>query len=120
MIKGIVRLYVATIIGFLFLVTIGVILHIRKMKEYQDIRDYGNMQGTITRIKPERSSAFVIFNDGRKAFLIDSENYMYEPNALNQFLKKGDSIAIKRESDTLYIYRNHQVYYFIMGKRIGK
>jgi hypothetical protein len=106
--------------SFVLLVTIGIILHIRKMTDYPDIRDYGNIQGVIIRVKPERSSAFVIFNDGRKAFLIDSENYLHNTYALNQFLQKGDSIVCKGESDSLYIYRDHKVYYYILGKRIGK
>lgn len=50
-----------------------------------------------------------------------SRNYEYEPEPdLNRFVKVGDSISAQVKSDSIFVYRDNQKYYFIFGKIINK
>jgi|SRR5690554_2500101 len=120
MIRNIAKFYSVLFIGFILMVIIGVILHNRRMHDHVDVREIGQLRGVLVKIKAERSSAFGKLKDDRKVFIFDSDNYNYAPYALNKFLEVGDSIVKNQQSDTLYIYRNQDMYYFILGKSIEK
>lgn len=120
MIRNIGKFYSLLFIGFILMVTIGIILHNRKMNDHIDIRNIAHLKGVLVRVQSERSSAFGKLKDGKKIFFFDSDNYSYTPYALNKFLEVGDSIVKNEQSDTLYIYRDEKKYYFVLGKTIGK
>lgn len=46
-------------------------------------------------------------------------NYNLRPNRLQYFLTPGDSIVKLKDTDTLYIYRKGEKFYFITGHDIG-
>lgn len=48
-----------------------------------------------------------------------SQNNLYSDENLIDFLQPNDSISKKANSDTLYIYRDNQEYYFVLGKNIN-
>jgi len=57
-------------------------------------------------------------DDGRQVSLSGSRNYKLEPYNLNEFLKKGDQLIKKANSDTIKIYRTGSEYIFIHKKNI--
>jgi hypothetical protein len=120
MIHSVGAFYGLLFIGFVLIVTIGIVHHNRKMNDHIDIRNIPHLNGVLVRVQSERSSAFGKLKDGRKIFLFDSDNYSYMPYALNKFLEVGDSIVKNEKSDTLYIYRNQSLYYFLLGESIEK
>lgn len=113
------KFYGLLIIGFIIMVAIGIILQNKKINNYEDIREINYLTGVLVKIQAERSSAFGHLSNGRKIFFFDSENYNYVPYALNKFLKVGDSIVKHSQSDTLFVYRGTNKYYFLSGKSIG-
>jgi hypothetical protein len=47
-------------------------------------------------------------------------NRNYIPEDFDSFLKEGDSIIKRRQSDTVLIIRNMKKYYFILNKVVAK
>jgi len=76
-------------------------------------------------IKKEHSSYFnnrgVNFTTSKneKFFFPVLWNYDYEEPNLIRFVQIGDSINKQKDSDTIYIYRNNQEFYFVIGKVIN-
>ncbi|MEI6349322.1 MAG: hypothetical protein WCP69_15355 [Bacteroidota bacterium] len=51
---------------------------------------------------------------------VDSRNYDYSPEFIDEFIINGDSIYKPKNSDTLYVFRDNNKYFFILGKFINK
>ena len=49
-----------------------------------------------------------------------AENWAYPKKHLSHFLQVNDSVVKPQNSDTLYIFRNNEQFYFVLEKRIGK
>jgi hypothetical protein len=49
-----------------------------------------------------------------------TRNYLYNIPDLMDFINLNDSISKSSESDSIFVYRNNQEYYFILGKIINK
>ena len=118
--ENIGKFYFSLFVGFILVVMIAVISHKKKMRNHINIKKTKEINGVLIKVSTNRSSAYCVLKDGRKVFIFDSDNLNYEPYALNKFLKKGDSIVKPPYSDTLFIYRDKEKYFFILGKRIGE
>ncbi len=58
--------------------------------------------------------------DSQKITIGVSRNGLYEKSFIGDFVQIGDSLHKESGSDTLYIYRNNENYYFILGKIINE
>jgi hypothetical protein len=68
-----------------------------------------------------KGSLWVKITNSDTEFVFEcSKNYRNKPISLNEFLNKTDSIYKPKNSDSLVIYRNNFVYYYILGKDISK
>lgn len=61
-----------------------------------------------------KPSNFIIL-DSSSFVLVNSSNYAYDCPELYNFLQIGDSIVKPKYTDSLFIYRNNQEYFFILG-----
>lgn len=68
-----------------------------------------------------RGTYLIDLTDGTKFALYGTtRNYLYESSDLTNFLYIGDSIYKPYSSDSIFIYRGDQKYYFILGKMINR
>jgi hypothetical protein len=79
----------------------------------------GNVDGSITSVIDNRGVSLIDLGY-KKIALKHSRNYNYKTFELCYFLEFNDSISKKKNSDTLFIFRGTQEYYFILGKEIGE
>ncbi|WP_165044979.1 hypothetical protein [Dysgonomonas sp. ZJ709] len=49
-----------------------------------------------------------------------SVNYMYRSPCFDTFVQRGDLISKTAGTDTFYVYRNNQEYYFVLGQTINE
>lgn len=47
-----------------------------------------------------------------------AENWAYSKRHLSLFLQENDSVFKPQNSDTLYIYRNNEQFYFVLRRRV--
>jgi len=59
-------------------------------------------------------------SDGKKFTFFWAENYLYPKKSINDFIIVGDSIYKNIGSDSVFIYRKNEIYYFVLEKRINK
>lgn len=92
-----------------------------KMEEpYIVVRNFdGKIEGVINRMRKHRGSVLVDLKNDQKFMIKIGYNLDYEKKGLHEFLLKGDSIVKPVFSDTLYIYRSIEKYFFIIGKDTG-
>ncbi|HMM04298.1 hypothetical protein [Dysgonomonas sp.] len=101
-----------------------------QIEDYPLLKDI-KVNTEINGIISAKELSLNIYNKG--SYLIDladvtkfalygtSRNYKYEPEPdLNRFVKVGDSISSQVKSDSIFVYRDNQKYYFIFGKIINK
>lgn len=87
--------------------------------EYKEANTNCTFNGTVQSIEKWKGSSFILVND-KKIHLWGSHNYLYSPQSLVSFIKVGDSLLKDKGTDTLYIFRNDERYYFRLGKFINK
>lgn len=92
----------------------------RLNNEYRKIHNRDSTFGKVVQTEVSKGPAFITFKNGEKVWLRSSINYNYSPPFLDAFIKIGDSIAKKNGSDSLFIYRNHITYFFILDGIIRK
>ncbi len=124
--------YILVLIGLTGIVT-GIIRSNRMDKEIQDyanIYPYYNTANFISGIvmyiqdpsKRMRRGDGIEFklNDEKGYTLGWAVNNTYYPSELSNFVQVGDSITKECGTDSVLIYRNGDVYYFIISKRINR
>ncbi len=62
----------------------------------------------------------ITLNGRRKVYIRNTENRMYEPYSLHEFLKVNDSIAKESNTDTFYVYREREKFLFVLEKTINR
>ena len=64
---------------------------------------------------------FSLSNGKKFSISKNTDNYMYKKiyRDLNRSLHVGDSIFKPQNTDSIYVFRNGQVYYYIIGKKIN-
>ena len=95
--------------------------HINSLKrEYRDIAIQDTVNGVIHSIKYRKGGVYITLDNSVKVHFYPSRNYLYKNYFLDEFLHKGDSIIKQSANDTLFIYRNGQEYYFVLGEIINR
>ena len=92
----------------------------RKTDDYANIINKGDVKGIVTNKFTNYGSTYVTLKDESKYLIRHSRNYAYSPTWLNDFIQIRDSIEKPMNSDTLYIYRKEEVYYFVIEKMINE
>jgi exonuclease VII large subunit len=88
--------------------------------QYHILEDSIFIKGDISSLFSEHGHVYITFKDSTKYLVAHSTNYKYSPFFLNEFLHVGDSLYKNTGSDTLFINRAMDHYYFIIGKSIGE
>jgi hypothetical protein len=91
----------------------------KKNEIYTKIEFAKEYSGIVTSAEPYQSICYIEIDTGVKIMLYFSINYKYKPIYLNRFIQQGDSIYKPKESDSIYIYRSGEKFYFISGELIG-
>lgn len=74
--------------------------------------------GIIMATLPYQSVSYIETTANEKIMLGYAMNKMYAQPYLMNFLKVGDSIAKPMYSDTLYVFRDSSMFYFILDNEI--
>lgn len=99
------------------------------LKEEYPLVEKGNcleISGVVQRgkisLKQYSKGAFCIdLNNGLKFSLFGTtRNYFYNPYDIEDFLQRNDSIYKPAQSDSLYIYRDGKVFYFVLNEVLNK
>jgi hypothetical protein len=90
----------------------------RDVKEYALVRNDEEINGRIISYYEKKGEPLVILDDFSKIRFEYSENKKYPKPYLFNFLNAGDSISKKRNSDSLFIFRDKSIFYFILGKNL--
>lgn len=78
------------------------------------------LSGIVQKVRPNRGTIYFDLANSKQFSTVESYNYDYSPFAIDEFIETGDSIFKPKNSDTLYIYRNNDKYYFVLGEFINK
>ncbi len=60
----------------------------------------------------------IITSDGQKFIFPWARNFNYKRSMLSEFVEIGDSIKKQKDSDSIFIYRQQQVFYFVIKSKI--
>ena len=89
-------------------------------REYSDIEAQNTVEGIIHSMKSRKGGVYITLGNNMKVRLPPSCNYLYKKIFLDDFLREGDQIHKQKGNDTLFVYRNGQEYYFVLGEFINK
>lgn len=63
----------------------------------------------------------LIMTSGNQRFIFPwARNFNYKRSMLSEFVQEGDSIVKNKDSDSIYLFRDDQEFYFILKARIQK
>ena len=88
----------------------------RRNKEYTMVKESDRIVGVLISLYSDRGCSFVELNDSSKIWFEVSENKRYSKHMLYEFLQPSDSLIKWENSDTLYIYRRNEVFFFVLGE----
>jgi hypothetical protein len=91
-----------------------------KLKEYPPVKREQSINKTLISFFTEYGASYIITSDSTKFRIQNSVNYHYKNSSLGNFIQEEDSLVKRRNSDTLFIYRNDKKYYFVLGKFINQ
>lgn len=77
-----------------------------------------SINGIVEKISGNRGVDYITLNNTHNFRIINTVNENYEPSSIGFFLTIEDSIAKISNCDTLYVYRESDKYFFIIGKRV--
>lgn len=82
------------------------------------------IKGYVKSIFRNKGSLTIKLYNSEKIYIYSSRNGLYKKicneGSLYDFLKTNDSIYKPKGSDSLYIFRNNNIYYFVIGKFINE
>jgi hypothetical protein len=64
--------------------------------------------------------AYLSLENGEKISINGSMNENYSPQVIDEFIETGDYLFKRKDSDTVFIKRRNNGYYFIIGKTINR
>ena len=85
------------------------------LNKYESIGNK-HFEGQVHSIKVNMGTSFIILNDGRKIQIPNSRNKALSPYDFCDFIKQGDRVEKKHNSDMIYIYRNSKCYKFKLSE----
>lgn len=74
----------------------------------------------VLEVRNEHGSAIISIETGQDILLKISLNKMYKPSVISGFIKVGDSITKKSNSDSLLVKRGDKTFFFILGRVVEK
>lgn len=89
-------------------------------KEYPDMTYNNSISGEIVKHFSEYGTTYIVLKDKSKYSITNSLNYLYDPYSLFKFIRSGDMVHKQSNSDTLFVQRNDNLYYFIIGEFINE
>jgi hypothetical protein len=103
---------------FFFISTKFLSITQKENNEYRWVERDEHIYGKVIKVYEDKGITFISLLDSLKICLPYSENYYYKKPYLNQFIRVGDMLDKKANSDTLIIGRESNQYFFILGKFI--
>ncbi len=102
---------------FICVTVIGIFIQKKDWEKYPEVTYRTELNGVISNIRINRGT-FAEFKNGQKFSLPSSDNLSYIPYVIGRFINKGDSISKPAFSDSIFIYRDKDKYYFVLGQSI--
>lgn len=90
------------------------------IENYKKVLKCQQIKGTVKKRFYTRGNLFVFLNDSLKIKIPWAENFNYKQYFIADFIRINDSIHKPANSDTLYVFREEQKYFFVLEKRINK
>ncbi len=85
-----------------------------------DIGTQGEVNGIIFSMKSRKGGTYITFDNSEKVHFYPCRNYLYKKPFMFDFLQIGDQITKREGNDTLFVYRNGQEYYFVLGEIVNR
>lgn len=109
-----VKEYLPVIFLFLFLIGLGT-YQVIKVGNPSEIKLSTKLDEIVISVFSLKSSIYVKVENREERITIDySRNYDYEPMELSEFIEPGDRIVKNECSDTLFIMRQGEKFYFLI------
>lgn len=89
-------------------------------REYTKIETQDEVNGVIHSMKSRKGGVYITLDNSVKVHFYPSRNYLYERYFMDEFLRIGDQITKRKGNDTLFVYRNEQEYYFVLGEIVNR
>lgn len=91
-----------------------------RRRNYPFLLENESVSGIVTYVHCCKSVTLLSVNNSVSVTLDKARNYEYEIFELCCFLEVGDSIQRKGNCDTIFIYKQKQEFYFVLGEFIGE
>jgi hypothetical protein len=112
-------IFIGILSFFLFIKNTNKEYHERRLK-FPFLGFSDAVSSSIVNLSDSKGVSLISLMNKEGFALESSRNYNYKTFELCYFLEVNDSISKKKNSDTLFIFRRTQEYYFILGKEIGE
>jgi len=112
-------LIVVLILGYFF----STLISKQTAKQFVNVKQTQNSEPLIGVVKNRilnKGSVVVEFRNSKRYQIPSCKNENYTSSYINNFIQVGDSLSKVAFSDTLYIYRNKQRYFFVLEKVVRK
>ena len=106
------------ILGFLFATWLLFRYQEERFGDYKSSDNSISYEGEIIEIQRNRGYLFLKLRTGSKYSLKWASNDCYNPKRIWGFLKEGDFLRKPQNTDSLYVIRGAQKFYFILGEDI--
>lgn len=118
---GLIALYLAVGVVFFSIVIKQTDIEYEEFRhKYKNIERFDSLSGTVSSISCRRGASVVSLSKGNNITFPSSRNYDYDVYHLCEFITVGDSIQKRTDCDTLYLFREKQEFYFVLGEIIGE
>ena len=102
----------AIIIGLI--VTAPIDKHLSELTEkHHLVHLEDSFKGKITNHESQKQT-YLTLNDSIHIYFYSMNNWTYKPIEFYKFIRNNDILEKRANSDTIYLYRGNQHYYFIM------
>jgi hypothetical protein len=113
------KFYAIIILGFIIMIAIGIPIQKNIWNNYPKVQYQTEIKGEIYRIRNNRG-VFGELKSGQKFFFTSTSNYNYKPSFISDFISRGDSILKPANSDSIFVFKDDEKFFFILGKSIEK
>jgi hypothetical protein len=110
--KEIKKLGYTIILGFILTVFILLLYVYNYNSDYENLKIEDKLKGYVMEHSSYQGFTFVKLYDGRKIRVPDSRNQSYDEYQFMNVIEKKDSIIKNAYSDTIFIKRKNEKFYF--------
>jgi hypothetical protein len=118
--KDVITLLKFLTLGFVVGVVLITIYYYNETKGYCHVQMSDTFVGRVTFAKRLRGDTRVHLESGERFVLPYADNYKYQRYRLSEFVKEGDLLIKRKDSDTLIVKRYEYEYIFVIGKAINE